>query len=155
MKHLEPLIKERLEKEARHGKDWPGKPVSLSLASHSSFPVYWLGDKNDLISWLLETAQGEQRSVRNMTIRILLVNLAAIHTASMVCLIPSSRLKIYSWYPDFYPHAIRLGHKSGIRPADAGWSRSCAPRGRLDSNCHQQTFKSRQLHQRIDAAVWN
>ncbi|KAF8621411.1 hypothetical protein AX15_007823 [Amanita polypyramis BW_CC] len=64
MRHLEPLIKERLAKEAQYGKDWPGKP-------------------NDLISWLLEAAQGEQRSIRNITIRMLLVNLAAIHTATM------------------------------------------------------------------------
>ncbi|KAF8335539.1 cytochrome P450 [Amanita rubescens] len=64
MRHLKPLIKERLEQEAKHGKDWPNKP-------------------NDLITWLLEAAQGEQRDIRSMAISVLLVNLAAIHTATM------------------------------------------------------------------------
>ncbi|KAF8702620.1 hypothetical protein AX14_014402 [Amanita brunnescens Koide BX004] len=57
MRHLEPLIKERLEQKG--------------LAP------------NDLISWLLEAAQGEQRNVRSMTIAVLLANLATIHTATM------------------------------------------------------------------------
>jgi hypothetical protein len=40
--------------------------------------------QNDLISWLLEYAQGHQRTVRDLTIRVLQVNFAAIHTTSMV-----------------------------------------------------------------------
>lgn len=28
-KQLGPIIRDRLEKENRHGKDWPGKPVSI------------------------------------------------------------------------------------------------------------------------------
>jgi len=64
MRHIDPLIEERLEQEAKHGKDWPNKP-------------------NDLLTWLLEAAQGGQRDVRCMAISILLVNLAAIHTATM------------------------------------------------------------------------
>ncbi|KAF8321460.1 cytochrome P450 [Amanita rubescens] len=64
MRHLDPLIKERLEQEAKHGKDWPNKP-------------------NDLISWLLDASQGGQRDIRSMAINVLLVNLAAIHTVTM------------------------------------------------------------------------
>ncbi|KAF8687632.1 hypothetical protein AX14_003646 [Amanita brunnescens Koide BX004] len=61
MKYLEPFIKERLEQEARYGKDWSEKP-------------------DDLLSWLLEAAQGDQRSIRNVTIHILIVNHATVHT---------------------------------------------------------------------------
>ncbi|KAF8736329.1 hypothetical protein AX14_000503 [Amanita brunnescens Koide BX004] len=57
MRYLEPLIKERLEQK--------GSPP------------------DDLISWLLDAAQEEQRNVRSTTIAILLVNLAAIHTATV------------------------------------------------------------------------
>ncbi|THV05793.1 cytochrome P450 [Dendrothele bispora CBS 962.96] len=64
-KHLEPLVKERLAKEKEYGsKDWPDKP-------------------NDLISWLLELAGPEQRNAYDLTLRILSVNVAAIHTTSM------------------------------------------------------------------------
>jgi hypothetical protein len=42
--------------------------------------------KNDLISWLLEIAVGEQRTTEDLTLRILAINMAAIHTSSMVCL---------------------------------------------------------------------
>ncbi|KNZ75719.1 Ent-kaurene oxidase [Termitomyces sp. J132] len=40
--------------------------------------------ENDIISWLLERAQGEQRTVRDITMRILTMNFAAIHSTSMV-----------------------------------------------------------------------
>ncbi|KAJ3768555.1 cytochrome P450 [Lentinula raphanica] len=65
--HLESLIRERLEKETEYGSsDWPDKP-------------------NDLISWLLDEAQGERRKdiIYNIVSRVLLVNFAAIHTTSM------------------------------------------------------------------------
>ncbi|KAJ3970554.1 cytochrome P450 [Lentinula raphanica] len=65
--HLELLIRERLEKEREYGSsDWPGKP-------------------NDLISWLLDEAQGHERRkdiVYNIVSRVLLVNFSAIHTTT-------------------------------------------------------------------------
>ncbi|KAF8351221.1 cytochrome P450 [Amanita rubescens] len=63
-RHLEPLIKERLEYEAQYGKNWPGKP-------------------NDLISWLLDVAERDQRSVSNITKRVLFTNFTAIHTSTI------------------------------------------------------------------------
>ncbi len=39
---------------------------------------------NDLLSWLMEDAIGEERDPFNLTVRILAVNFAAIHTTSMV-----------------------------------------------------------------------
>ncbi|TFK43278.1 cytochrome P450 [Crucibulum laeve] len=64
MRHLGPIIEDRLAKEEQYGKDWADKP-------------------NDLISWLLEDAQGQQRTIRDLSIRVLSVNFAAIHTTSM------------------------------------------------------------------------
>ncbi|KAJ4481987.1 cytochrome P450 [Lentinula aciculospora] len=66
-KHLEPIIMERLQKEKEYGSStWPDKP-------------------NDLISWLLDEAQGERRKniVYNIVSRVLVINFAAIHTTSM------------------------------------------------------------------------
>ncbi|KAG6816479.1 hypothetical protein H0H93_008055, partial [Arthromyces matolae] len=64
MSHLRPIIEDRLDKEAEYGKDWTGKP-------------------NDALSWLLQLAEGKQRTVRDLTLRILSLNFAAIHTTSM------------------------------------------------------------------------
>ncbi|KAE9393370.1 cytochrome P450 [Gymnopus androsaceus JB14] len=66
-KHLEPLILERLRKEEEYGSsEWPDKP-------------------NDLISWLLDEAQGERRKniVYNIVARVLNINFGAIHTTSI------------------------------------------------------------------------
>ncbi|KAK7442539.1 hypothetical protein VKT23_016137 [Stygiomarasmius scandens] len=65
MKHLGTTIQDRLNREDESGSDWDGRP-------------------NDLISWLLdENPQGELRSVKEILLRVLQINLAAIHTTSM------------------------------------------------------------------------
>ncbi|KAF5374236.1 hypothetical protein D9758_004728 [Tetrapyrgos nigripes] len=64
-RHLEPMIQERLDQDDQYGKNWAGRP-------------------NDLLSWLLdENPQGDLRTVRDLTLRILNINMAAIHTTSM------------------------------------------------------------------------
>ncbi|KAJ7819252.1 cytochrome P450 [Mycena olivaceomarginata] len=63
LQFLGPLIEERLSKERELGSDWPGKP-------------------NDLISWFLDLAESEQRATLPITVRILQMNMAAIHTTS-------------------------------------------------------------------------
>ncbi|KAK7007990.1 cytochrome P450 [Favolaschia claudopus] len=64
IKFVGPILEERLKKEEELGPDWPDKP-------------------NDLISWLLEIAEGEQRTVNALALRILSTNMAAIHTSSL------------------------------------------------------------------------
>ncbi|KAJ7659845.1 cytochrome P450 [Mycena rosella] len=64
LKILGPILEERLAKEKELGPDWPGKP-------------------NDFISWLLELAEGEERTAPALALRILSTNMAAIHTSSM------------------------------------------------------------------------
>ncbi|KAH7926847.1 cytochrome P450 [Leucogyrophana mollusca] len=63
MKHLRPIIEERQRYLDEYGKEWADKP-------------------NDLLAWLMDDAEGRERSVRNLTQRILTVNFAAIHTSS-------------------------------------------------------------------------
>ncbi|KAF7359800.1 hypothetical protein MVEN_00705200 [Mycena venus] len=63
MKHLGSLIEYRLAQEEALGPAWPGKP-------------------NDLISWLLEHATGDERSAHTLVSYILATNFAAIHTSS-------------------------------------------------------------------------
>jgi cytochrome P450 len=39
---------------------------------------------NDMLSWLMEDAVGEEREPRNLTLRTLVLNFAGIHATSMV-----------------------------------------------------------------------
>ncbi|KAF8955284.1 cytochrome P450 [Flammula alnicola] len=61
--HIGPIIQERLDKEKQFGPDWQDP-------------------SNDLISWLLDVAEGPQRTIHDLAIRILNTNFAAIHTTS-------------------------------------------------------------------------
>ncbi|KAJ6544498.1 cytochrome P450, partial [Mycena capillaripes] len=64
LSYLGAILEERLAKEKELGPDWEGKP-------------------NDLISWLLEIAKGEERTQEDLVLRVLGINMAAIHTSSM------------------------------------------------------------------------
>jgi len=64
MGYLRPLIEHRQKMIDQYGRDYPDKP-------------------NDLLSWLMDDAEGEERSVRSLTMRVLTINFAAIHTSSM------------------------------------------------------------------------
>jgi len=45
---------------------------------------------NDMLTWLMEDAIGEEKEPRNLTLRVLAVNFAAIHTTSTVsCFFPT------------------------------------------------------------------
>ncbi|KAH8828884.1 cytochrome P450 [Flagelloscypha sp. PMI_526] len=63
-KIVEPMLQERLDNDEQFGKCYAGRP-------------------NDLVSWLLEVAQGSQRTIRDLCIRILAANFAALHTTTM------------------------------------------------------------------------
>jgi cytochrome P450 len=64
MRHLVPIIKDRQRYIDEYGKDWDDKP-------------------NDLLSWVMDYARGDEKSYRNLTLRILLINFTAIHTTTM------------------------------------------------------------------------
>ena len=38
-----------------------------------------------MLQWLIDAAEGEERTVRALVLRMLTVNMAAIHTSSIVC----------------------------------------------------------------------
>ncbi|KAH6912153.1 cytochrome P450 [Coprinopsis sp. MPI-PUGE-AT-0042] len=63
-KYVGPIIQERLEKFDTLGKDWEDKP-------------------NDLITWLIEAAPERCRNVPDIVQRMIVINVASIHTTSM------------------------------------------------------------------------
>ncbi|EJD07461.1 cytochrome P450 [Fomitiporia mediterranea MF3/22] len=62
MRLLRPVFEERFRMYDENGHDWPGKPV-------------------DMISWLIDEAP-KNRNIRDLTMRILHINFAAIHSSS-------------------------------------------------------------------------
>ncbi|RDB27706.1 Ent-kaurene oxidase [Hypsizygus marmoreus] len=62
--HLRPIVEERQRKIDEYGKDYPDKPT-------------------DMLSWLMDEAEGDETSLRNLALRILTINFAAIHTSAM------------------------------------------------------------------------
>ncbi|PSS38092.1 hypothetical protein PHLCEN_2v72 [Hermanssonia centrifuga] len=63
VKHIGPIISERYENMEKYGDNWEDKP-------------------NDMLQWLMDTAEGEEREIRALVMRILTINFAAIHTSS-------------------------------------------------------------------------
>ena len=80
MKHIGPFVKERVEQEARYGKDWPDRPVCVSY-----FLVRWwfTSYQNDVLTWLSETSKGKEHTLEDITMRILFINLASIHPTTI------------------------------------------------------------------------
>ncbi|KAF7360042.1 hypothetical protein MVEN_00732000 [Mycena venus] len=74
-----PLIEERLKDENQLGPEWEDKP-------------------NDLVSWLLELAEGEERTSAALALRMLAVNMAAIHSTSTALTSALYDLTTYSSY---------------------------------------------------------
>ncbi|KAF9233509.1 cytochrome P450 [Melanogaster broomeanus] len=65
MEHLRPIIEERQKYFDEYGIAWADKP-------------------NDILSWLIDVAEGSERTIKSLTLRILSVNFSAIHTSSNI-----------------------------------------------------------------------
>jgi hypothetical protein len=106
---LGPIIEERLAM-INQSVDWKSMPVSLLVfLLFRRVALAEMSNQNDLITWLLEMAQEHQRTVKDLTLRILSINFAAIHTSTMVGLpkpLHSSLQKLNSFI-DFHACSIR------------------------------------------------
>ncbi|KAF7367748.1 hypothetical protein MSAN_00838700 [Mycena sanguinolenta] len=100
---LGPLIEERLAKEAELGPDWPGRP-------------------NDFISWMLNVADEDQKAVLPLTLRILFINMGAVHATSMAFTQALFDLTTYSEY--LLPMRDEVEHIV----AEEGWSKAALNR---------------------------
>jgi len=99
LKFLGPIINERLEKEQEYGGSWPERP-------------------NDLISWLLERAEGQERTAPAITMRILMMNQAAIHTTTMAL---TGALYDLTTYPE---HMLPMCEEAERIVAEEGWTKA-------------------------------
>lgn len=85
MKYLHRLIDDRRQYLSSTYDGSPEKPVRSVLSSlPSTHRVLNVVIQNDLLMWLMEEAKGDEQSDRNLALRVLALNFAAIHTTSMV-----------------------------------------------------------------------
>ncbi|KAJ7015951.1 cytochrome P450 [Mycena alexandri] len=99
MKTIGPVIQERLAKVDEFGPNWEDKP-------------------NDLISWLVDDAQGEERTAPAIALRILATNTAAIHTSSMTI---TTALYDLTTYPE---HIVPMREEAERVIRAQGWTKS-------------------------------
>ena len=82
LRHLGPVIEERLKHSNECGNEWAENPVYLFF-----FPTYGAHCclyQNDLLSWLIEESEGPQLMAEALTKRVLVVNFTAIHVSLVV-----------------------------------------------------------------------
>ena len=92
-----------MKMEAEYGVDWPDKPVSaLKLGDNRLHTA----SQNDSITWLLEEAKGEQRSMRNLILRLLMTNFVAMHTSSTVRICFRMSVLLTVFFVQAFTHAL-------------------------------------------------
>ncbi|KAF7367741.1 hypothetical protein MSAN_00838000 [Mycena sanguinolenta] len=109
VKILGPLIEERLAKEAELGPDWPGRPVKILV-------------NNDFISWMLNVADEDQKAVLPLTLRIMSINMAAIHTSSATF---TQALFDLTTHPEYL---LPMREEAECVVAEEGWSKAALNR---------------------------
>lgn len=78
---LAPFLKERLELDAKYGSDWDERP-------------------NDVLSWLLKGAAPSQKTLHDLTLRILAINFATVHTSATTVM---CSLHYLAAHPEYIP----------------------------------------------------
>ncbi|KAJ7086837.1 cytochrome P450 [Mycena belliarum] len=99
LKFLGALLEERLQKDQELGADYPDRP-------------------NDVISWLLDLATDEERTGPALALRILTINMAAIHTSSTTL---TSALYDLTTYPE---HIQPMREEAERVVAAEGWTKA-------------------------------
>jgi hypothetical protein len=85
------MVEERLAKMDEYGEDWDDKPVCQTILL-SVVLILSPDPQNDMLMWLMSEAKGVERSIEGLARRLFVINLAAIHSTSLVrrAVLPSS-----------------------------------------------------------------
>ncbi|KAH7906708.1 cytochrome P450 [Hygrophoropsis aurantiaca] len=113
-KHLRPIIEERQRFIDEYGRDWADKP-------------------NDMLAWLMDEAEGDERSVRLLAQRMLTVNFSAIHASPFPFMHTANPMLMSSFFADIIPSLYHLAaNPQYVQPlreeieavvAKEGWSK--------------------------------
>lgn len=102
--YLEPLIQQRLNDMERLGQDWSDKPVRLSRCVDNPFRLITV-PQEDMLQWILDEAEGKDHGIDEIVLYTMMVNFAAIHTSSNVCIFSIS-LIITDTFCQTFTHAL-------------------------------------------------
>lgn len=80
---IRPLVEERLIKMEEFGETWDDAPVRRPFFC-GIIVIYHTGAQNDMLMWLMYEAKGVEKSLEGLARRLLMVNISAIHTTSLV-----------------------------------------------------------------------
>ncbi|GJE92698.1 cytochrome P450 [Phanerochaete sordida] len=106
---LRPVMDYRRTMAEKHGEDWPGKP-------------------NDMLQWLMDAAEDEEREPRALATRFLLICFVSIHTTAVTLTQALYRLAANPEY------ASPLREEIANVVAEEGWSKAALQKMRkLDS----------------------
>ena len=84
MEFIRPMVEERFARMEEFGEDWKDKPVRRSSPSLNANVIINAEEQNDMLMWLMSEAKGVERSLDGIARRLLLVNIAGIHSTSRV-----------------------------------------------------------------------
>ena len=77
------MVEERFARMEESDGNWDDKPVRQSASLNANMIVNAV-KQNDYLMWLMNDAQGVERSLGGFARRMLVVNFAAIFTSSLV-----------------------------------------------------------------------
>jgi hypothetical protein len=66
------------------GETWDDAPVRRPIFFCGLTLIYRLGAQNDMLMWLIYEAKGVEKSLEGLARRLLMVNISAIHSTSLV-----------------------------------------------------------------------
>jgi hypothetical protein len=84
LNHMAPLLAARRKEREEKGDNYD-KPVWLILGRCNSRQKLINSMQVDLVTWLMDEAEGKETTDWYFTLRIMTANFVAIHTSSMVC----------------------------------------------------------------------
>jgi hypothetical protein len=83
MEFIRPIVEKRFERMEEFGEDWDDKPVRRSTSLQVNVIVN-AEIQNDILMWLMSEAKGVERSLDGLARRLLMINVAGIHSTSTV-----------------------------------------------------------------------
>ena len=135
MELIEPMVKERFAKiDELGGETWEDAPVRSPVPS-KTFVIHEVRKQDDMLMWLMSEAKGVERSLEGLARRLLLVNLAAIQSTSLVRRFTTCRVGALMIHcTDVHRGIIPPSCDPGVSRTTPSGDQSCCSRGRLDES---------------------
>ncbi|KAJ6585812.1 cytochrome P450 [Mycena capillaripes] len=124
---LGPVISSR-KQSVRRGAKYLKDVINYRIGQEEKFGPHWAGKPNDFLSWLLELLPDYEKNVSTVTARILLTNMAALHSTTAIL---THALFDLAANPQ---HTVPLREEAEKAVGELGWTREAINKmPRIDS----------------------